>query len=77
MRSIVWLVVVALCIPIVAGCSGSSSAADTAEDKSFQEGLAKASDANKGVPQKSNSSMGKLPPALAGKVAPPPAQTGK
>jgi hypothetical protein len=76
MRFIAWLVIVAACVPFVAGCSSGGSAADTAEDKSFQEGLAKAAAENKGTPKASNSSMGKIPPALAGKMAPPPAKTG-
>jgi len=68
MRSATVLMAIALGLPLVAGCGSGGTGAP--EDKAFQEELAKAAEANKGVPPKSKNTFARtLPPA---KIVPAP-----
>jgi len=63
------ILVSALVIPFVIGCSGGGSSTDSASDKAFQEGLAAAAAKDKGGSPKNKTSMGKLPPKVAERLA--------
>lgn len=68
MRSAIWFVVLALVVPFVAGCSGGGSETDAAQDKSFQDSLAKAQVDTKGKVPPNRQGVGKLPPSVAAQM---------
>jgi len=49
MKSLCWIVILAVCLPLVAGCSGGGG--PTAQDTAFEKELAAAAEKNKGAPK--------------------------
>jgi hypothetical protein len=48
MRLAIWLVTLAICVPMIVGCSGGGGDTDPAADKAFQDSLSKAAKDGKG-----------------------------
>jgi hypothetical protein len=54
MRSVCWIVILAICLPLVAGCGSSGP---TAEDSAFEKDLAKAAATKNGPPKTKSKSL--------------------
>jgi len=62
MKSTLHIALLAVCLSVVAGCSGGENL-NTDKDKAFQESLAKAAAANKGATPKGKNNFNRtLPP---------------